>query len=124
MAIVNNGVVAQITIAPGGGIGDPVPQPISTVPNAHIVFVIANNDSQKHRVSIQPFEFKKKKNSDPDDPMDPFTNWWTDVEANDVGSLVLHVKPSAHFPQGHKSEYKYTIHSSNSKLDPDVEINN
>ena len=124
MAIVNNGVVAQITIGPGGAIGDPVPQPISTVPDVHIVFVITNNDAQKHRVSISPFEFKKKKNADPDDPMDQFTIWWADVEANDVGALMLHVKAQSHFPPGHKSEYKYTIHSSNSKLDPDVEINN
>jgi hypothetical protein len=124
MAVVNNGVVVQLTIAPGGGIGTPSPNPIQTIPDVHILYVITNNDSKKHRVSIPQSEFKKKNSGDPDDPMDAFTVSWTDVEANDVGSIVLHVMPATHFPSNHVSKYKYTIHSSNSKLDPDVEINN
>lgn len=125
MTLVNNGVVVQIVIDPSNSLTVNT-DPITMSPDAHIVFEIANNHSQLHRVSIVPAEFKKKKPSDKDDPLDPFTMFWADVPANDVGAIVLQVRPQGHFgpPTGHVHQYKYTIHWSNSKLDPDLEINN
>ena len=120
----NNGAVVNLVIDATGNIADPGTTPI--VPDAHIVFVITNNHNQKHRVSVLPYEFKKKKPANPDDPMDPFTQFWADVEAKDIGAIVLRVRPSGHFgnPNGFKYGYKYIIHWSNSKLDPEIEINN
>src|SRR5437763_16533927 len=125
MTLINAGVVAQITIDASNNM-TVSPDPITMNPDGHIVFEIVNNHSQLHRVSILAGEFKKKKNSDKDDPMDPFTLFWADVPANDVGAIVYHVRPQSHFgnPNGHKHEYKYTIHSSNGQLDPALEIDN
>ena len=117
--------IATITISSTGAISVS-PDPISAVPGQSVVFEIQNNDNTKHRVSVLTSEFKKKKNNDKDDPMDLFVIFWTDVESNDVGAIVHHIRPGSHFgtPNGHKHEYKYTIHSSNGKLDPDIDINN
>jgi hypothetical protein len=125
MTVVNAGVVAQIVIDASNNL-TVNPDPITMGPDGHIVFEIINNHTQAHRVSILSGEFKKKKGSDKDDPMDPFTLFWADVAANDVGAIVYHVRPQSHFgtPNGHKHEYKYTIHWSNSQLDPALEIDN
>jgi hypothetical protein len=125
MTVVNAGVIVQVVIDATNHV-TVNRDPITMGPDSHIVFEIVNNHSQLHRVSIVPGEFKKKKPTDKDDPIDPFSVFWVDVPAADVGAIVLHVRPQAHFgnPNGHKHEYKYTIHWSNSQLDPALEIDN
>ena len=120
----NVGKVVTVTIDASDTLLDP--GLISTIPGSHIVFVVVNNGTSKHRVSIVPSEFRKKKNADKDDPLDPFSVFWADVEKNDVGAIVHQIRPQSHFgaPINHKHEYKYDIHWSNKTLDPDIQINN
>ena len=119
----NIGQVVTVTIDGTDKVLDP--GLITAVPDANIVFVFVNNGTTKHRVSISPFTFKKKKPSDKDGPIDPFALFWTDVEKNDMSAIVLRIRPKSHFGgPGHRHEYKYDISSSNFTLDPDIQIDN
>jgi len=120
----NIGQVVTVTIDAADKVVDP--GLITAVPGSTIVFVFENGGTTKHRVSISPFTFKKKKPTDKDDPIDSFALFWTDVEKDDIGAIVLHIRPPSHFGphNGHQHAYKYDITSSNFTLDPDIQINN
>jgi hypothetical protein len=130
-------VLVDVEIDDAGTILMPSPDPIPAVPGEYVVFIIDNQDTKKHKVSISPAEFKKKKATDPDDPIDPLAVSHADVDPGDTGAIVLRVKGKSHFKPGTKSKkhqgvalgnsftYKYTIRATGSApLDPDIEINN
>ncbi len=111
------------------------PDPISTYPDAYLIFMIENHHDKKHTVSIHPVEFKKK-HSEPDFPVHLFAIDSAEVEKGDTGVIVLHVKGKEHFkdtkkPKKHDNKngkvfkYKYTIRATGlTTLDPQIEINN
>jgi len=116
--------VVTITIDAAGNISVS-PDPISTEPDRHIVFVILNDHNQEHDVSISPFHFEKKKKDDPDDPVHKLGKFSDDVDPGDGGSFSMHVKDKGHFGASGKYSYKYTVKASNlPDLDPDIDINN
>jgi uncharacterized cupredoxin-like copper-binding protein len=103
------------------------PDPIQTEADKHIVFIVRNNGTSKHKVSIDRDRMEKKKGPD-DAPKTPirFTlHHSDDVEPGDVGAFVLHVKDKGDFKKGEKYLYKYTIEASGlPPKDPDIGINN
>lgn len=122
--------VATITIDAAGQITVD-PDPIMTIPNKHIVFLIRNNHDRAHHVSINPFHFEKRNDTDPDSPdlpIDVFTKFFDDVDAGDVGAFVFRVRGKENFggePSGRYFKYKYTIKASGlADKDPDIGINN
>jgi len=122
--------VATITIDPSGNISVS-PDPITTIPGKHIVFLIRNDQSRDHNVSVSPFHFDRKSGTDPNSPDKPvsvFAKFFDDVPAKDVGAFILHVRDKDEFggePTGRVFLYKYTIAASDlPDKDPDIEINN
>jgi hypothetical protein len=116
--------VATITINAAGNISVS-PDPMTTEPDRHIVFVIENNHNQKHHVGVSAFHFQKTKPSDPDDPVHKLGIHSDDVEAGDAGAFKMHVKDKDHFGSSGKYSYKYTVTASGlPDLDPQIDINN
>ena len=129
-------VLVEIEIS-AAGIADPIPEPIPSEPNGYVVWIIQNNDSKKHKVSISPAEFKGKNGTEPKEPINPLAVPHADVEPGDTGAILLHVKGKDHFKEMKKKgkkphaagptsfTYKYTIRATGlAALDPQIEINN
>jgi hypothetical protein len=122
--------VATITIDESGAISVS-PDPITTIPGKHIVFLIKNDHSHDHHVSVNPFNFQTRNGTDPgspDKPINVFVKFFDDVPAGDVGAFVLGVRDKDEFggePSGRVFKYKYTIKASDlPDKDPDIDINN
>jgi hypothetical protein len=103
------------------------PDPLETVPNAHIVFVVINKTAVKRKVSVPRDKFVKNAGpgNAPDTPIRFFGNFSEHVDPFDVGAIVLHVKDKDDFDPGNYYKYKYTIEVSGlPDKDPDIGINN
>jgi hypothetical protein len=113
-----------ITIGPGNTIWDPKPGKIR--PSGHATFVIENNDTMAHTVSLPLDEFVPggANPKGPKNPMDPNNTTSTTVEAGDIGVISLKVKDGPYFEVAKDPTYKYTVHSDGAVLDPEIEINN
>ena len=117
--------VATITIDASGNISVS-PDPFSTAPDKHIVFVIVNNHGEKHKVHVSPSNLKKLgKPTDPDAPIHQLGKFSDDVDRDDVGVFSMHVKDKNHFGPPGTYPYKYTIEVSGlPDKDPEIDINN
>jgi hypothetical protein len=125
MVGVYSGVIT-ITIDAAGAISVD-PDTLTTAPDKHIVFVIVNSHTQRHRVGVSPDHLKKNGSaSDPDHPIHHILGkFHDDVEAGDVGVFSMHVKDKDTFPEHKVYSYKYTVTASDlAPYDPNIDINN
>src|SRR5262245_23503657 len=131
----------EITSVPK--ISSPDPDPIAAAPDDYLVFVIENNHTATHTVTIPPGKFKKK-TTEPDHPISSGAIDSAEIDPGAIGVILLHVKGKSSFPLtakgkkdkkgkkkakkatlARKFKYKYTIEATDvPTLDPEIEINN
>jgi hypothetical protein len=103
------------------------PDPASTAPKGHIVFVIQNDYDAPRYVMIPLVGFEPT-NGGPEDPFAP-SNDSVRVPKHDVRTLTFQAQSAGHFGKGSWT-YEYRIlwgasrSSRKRKLDPQIEINN
>jgi hypothetical protein len=106
------------------------PDTISTAPDKHIVFVVLNVGTNKHKVTVHRDRFHQTSGppNSPDTPIRFFGRFSDNVDPGDVGALILRVRDQDDFggaPGGRVYKYKYTIEASDlPDYDPDIDINN
>jgi hypothetical protein len=108
--------------------------PIETEPDKHIVFLVRNNGTKKHKVSIDRDKMQKKQQPPgapgPDTPIafELFARHSDHVDPGDIGVIIMRIKDQDDFggaPAGRHYVYKYTIEASGiDDKDPDIGINN
>jgi len=114
-------ILTTITIQAGNEIVDP--EPLVGLPKGPIAWIIDNEDSDPHDVSIDPLAFKNKKSGKKQNPLTKSTVLSTSVSGNGGRGLLFAILKGGLT----NVSFKYAIASTNgdgtsNQLDPDLDV--
>jgi hypothetical protein len=113
-------ILTTITIKTGNVIVDP--DPLVCLPKGPVVWIVDNQDSVSHDVSIDPDSFRRKDNGKKENPLTKSSVLSTTVGSGGRDFMIAFIKGGLK-----KDGYYYSIASSNKNgtsivLDPDLDV--